>query len=117
MPDQERLQKTLDDIHHRESERCGLHVDITPIHRDRVPHLPQALTWYEFGRGHRVIWGDDRTLRPLQLRKLSGVHASEWGRLLVNRGMGLWFAQTVKNTGTCPVLDGEDQRHLSHVKS
>ena len=107
-PNQHKLEHILEKIHQQESARCGLHVDITPIHRDRVPHLPPALTWYEFGRGHRVIWGDERALRPLQLRKLSGVHHSEWGRLLVNRGMGLWFAQTVRNTGTCPVLDGED---------
>ena len=73
------LQGVLSQIHHEESERCGLHVDITPIHRNRVERLPQALTWYELGHGHRIIWGDKRSLKPLNLRRLNDVHTAANG--------------------------------------
>ena len=43
----------LEAVHREATARCGIHVDVTPIHINRVKKLPQALTWYEFGKGHK----------------------------------------------------------------
>ena len=72
--------------------RFGLHVDVTPIAAARLAVLPPALTWYELGHGHVVLWGDRTALAPLGLRTLADVDPSEWGRLLLNRACGLCFA-------------------------
>ena len=45
------LMKVLQQVSQEASVYCGIHVDITPISRRRLPHLPQALTWYELGQG------------------------------------------------------------------
>lgn len=71
---------------------AGIHVDVEPIAMGRVARMPNQLTWYEFGQGHQVLWGDPACLEPLRRRHLSAVTAEEWGRLLVNRGIGVVFA-------------------------
>jgi hypothetical protein len=98
----------LGEIERRHSRATGLHVEILPLHRRRLLGLPRALTWYELGRGHRVLWGDERVLRPLVLRRLDQVHSAEWGRLLMNRGAGLVFARWVLAKQPCSVLSQED---------
>ncbi len=98
----------LREIERRHTRATGLHVDILPLHRRRLLNLPRALTWYELGRGHRVLWGDERVLRPLIVRRLDQVHAAEWGRLLMNRGAGLVFARWVLAKQPCSVLGDED---------
>ena len=110
-PDAKALQRILDQIHHDESRRCGLHVDVTPIHRDRIPHLPSALTWYELGAGHVLVAGDPAVLEPLRQRTLAGVHQSEWGRLLVNRATGVAMAQ--RRINGLPVRTGADEDTLA----
>ncbi len=90
---------------HRQA--TGLHVDVMPIHRARIPRLPPALTWYELGKGHRVLWGAATGLGALRRRTLRDVHPSEWGRLLMNRAAGLVFAQWVRRGQACSVAAGE----------
>lgn len=90
------------------SAACGIEVDVEPIRRARVPRLPPALTWFELGQGHRVLWGDGRWLEPLRRRRLEDVHATEWGRLLVNRGCGLVFARWVLAGEPCAVRGDEE---------
>src|SRR5690606_22088916 len=58
--------------------------------------------------GHRILWGDAGVLRPLVERKLSQVHPTEWGRLLMNRAAGLTFAHWVLQGMPCPPADGEE---------
>lgn len=72
--------------------RLGIHVDITPLALSRIARLPPALTWYELGQGHQIWWGNPECLAPLRQRTLDQVHASEWGRLLLNRACGVLFA-------------------------
>lgn len=72
--------------------RAGIHVDVEPVAISRVANLPAQLTWYELGQGHQVLWGNPACLEPLRQRHLDGIAAEEWGRLLVNRGIGLIFA-------------------------
>jgi hypothetical protein len=107
--DPRRLQATLDAIGRRHSARTGIHVDVLPIQRRRLPRLPPALTWYELGQGHRVLWGDPAVLAPLVNRRLADVHPTEWGRLLVNRGSGLLFAQWLRAGFACAVVAGDDE--------
>lgn len=102
------LRRALRSVEKKHSEKTGLHVDILPVHRLRVPHLPPALTWYELGRGHRVLWGDAGAVRPLAQRVLEHVHPTEWGRLLVNRAAGLTFAHWVLRGQPCSPAAGED---------
>lgn len=85
----------------------GIHVDVEVIAEEHLPQLPHTLTWYELGQGHQVISGDATLLRPLTARTISDVHPSEWGRLLVNRAMGLEFASWRQSSG--PYLIGGDE--------
>lgn len=101
------LHRALRSIERSHSAATGLHVDILPVHRLRVRRLPPALTWYEFGRGHRVLWGNGKAIEPLTRRELSQVHPTEWGRLLMNRAAGLTFARWVRRGEPCSVARGE----------
>ncbi|NLE88242.1 MAG: hypothetical protein GX607_17810 [Myxococcales bacterium] len=102
------LSQALRAVEAKHARLTGLHVDILPVHRARVRRLPPALTWYELGRGHHVLWGDARTLDPLVRRQLSQVHPTEWGRLLMNRAAGLTFARWVLRGEPCALAEGED---------
>lgn len=91
----------------RWSARCGVHVDVEVLEEERIPELPHSLTWYEFGAGHHLVWGDATCLAPLTRHRLDQVNPWEWGRLLVNRGMGIllaWWRQ-----GPPPHPMGEDE--------
>lgn len=101
------LRAALGEVEAKHAHLTGLHVDILPVHRARVPRLPPALTWYELGRGHRVLWGNPEAIEPLVRRELSGVHPTEWGRLLMNRAAGLTFARWVLRGDPCKVAQGE----------
>ncbi len=98
----------LAELEKRHSLRTGVHVDILPLHRRALFALPRALTWYELGRGHRVLGGDESVLRPLTARRLDQVHHTEWGRLLMNRGAGLVFARWVLTGQPCSVAGDEE---------
>lgn len=87
-----RLQPVLERAHREFTAEFGIHVDVTPLHRRRLARLPRALTWYELGQGHRVLWGDPAVLAPLVSRRLNEIDPEEWGRLLFNRGAGLLLA-------------------------
>jgi len=106
-PRPQELQAPLDALHHEESRRCGIHVDVTPIPCARIPHLPPALTWYELGAGHVLLAGDAVVMEPLRRRTLAGVHPSEWGRLLVNRASGV--AMAWRKLAGDPVQTGADE--------
>jgi len=90
--DEAALKAALHQVHVSQSAACGIHVDVTPIKSSALATLPQTLTWYELGRGHRVVHGKPDVLAPLRARELSRVPESEWGRLLFNRGSGLLFS-------------------------
>lgn len=101
------LEKTLQRIHVEHSKRCGIHVDITPIRRDHLCKLPLALTWYEFQKGHRTLFGDESILLSMGERRLEDIPASEWGRLLFNRGSGVLFAIWLLQGKKCNIAEGE----------
>jgi hypothetical protein len=107
LADRRALERALRSVESKHSQSTGLHVDILPVHRLRVPHLPPALTWYELGRGHRVLWGDASAIGPLVRRGLNQVDPSEWGRLLMNRAAGLTFARWVLRGEPCSLLGAE----------
>lgn len=101
------LERTLQRMHVEHSERTGIHVDITPIRRGQLRKLPPTLTWYEFRRGHRVLFGDERVLLEMGERRLVDVPESEWGRLLFNRGSGLLFSTWLLKGEKCRIAEGE----------
>lgn len=109
MRDEARLRQALAEVHRVQSARCGIHVDVLPLRRDRLARLPPALTWYELAQGHAVLWGDAGALSPLLGRALAGVDQTEWGRLLVNRGSGLLFASWLRRGFRGAVVDGDDE--------
>ncbi len=98
----------LRDIEKKHTSASGIHVEIMPLHRKRVPRLPHALTWFELGRGHKVLLGDPHGLQALTKRRIDQVHPAEWGRLLMNRAVGLVFARWVLAGEPCSVLGAED---------
>lgn len=94
-------------ISQRFTAEFGLHVDVTPLAGETLTRLPQSLTWYEFGQGHQVWWGDGAVLSPLAVRRLADVDPWEWGRLLMNRSAGVVFARWSRQG--CPVSLGADE--------
>ncbi len=75
--------------------KTNIHVDIMPISSAALSELPQALTWYEFAHGHRLLAGSSDAFTSLSSRTLSQVAEDEWGRLLMNRSAGIVFARWV----------------------
>ena len=110
-PDQGLIHRVCAQGHQDLSQACGIHVDITPLHQSRLKNLPPALTWFELAQGHHVVLGDEDVLAPLQARRITDVDATEWGRLLVNRGSGVHFAawawENPDQPLTAKLLDGE----------
>lgn len=96
------------DVHRRFSPVFGLHVDVTPLEGGGLAGLPQSLTWYEFGQGHVVWWGDGAVLAPLAARRLDQVDPWEWGRLLVNRSAGVVCARWRRAGHDLPLGAEED---------
>jgi hypothetical protein len=86
-----KLGETLSQINREQGQKCGIHVDITPLALSALPRLPQTLTWYELQQGHQVLIGEDDVLLALGARRLKSVPRSEFGRLLFNRGTGLLY--------------------------
>lgn len=87
-----KLSETLSRINQEQGAACGIHVDITPLRESQLAALPQTLTWCELQQGHRVLYGEQSALSRLGSRSVSDVPASEWGRLLFNRGSGVLFS-------------------------
>ena len=75
--------------------KTNIHVDIMPISSAALSELPQALTWYEFAHGHRLLAGSSDAFTSLSSRTLSQVAEDEWGRLLMNSSAGIVFARWV----------------------
>jgi hypothetical protein len=103
------LSRALNDLHRTQSSRCGVHVDVMPLHVDRLSALPQTLTWYELVRGHKVLYGDAQVLAAMGERQLEDVLLSEWGRLLFNRGSGVLFGIWL-HQGKGRALIGEESK-------
>ncbi len=105
--DRARLAADLRRVNEEQGARCGIHVDITPLALDSLSRLPHTLTWYELQKGHRVLFGPSDVLERMGQRRLEDVAASEWGRLLFNRGSGLLFCLWALSGRDTSVLGGE----------
>lgn len=105
--DEALLKRTLLRMHVEHSKRTGIHVDITPLRREHLRNLPPALTWYEFQKGHRLLFGDESVLSGMGERRLVDVPKSEWGRLLFNRGSGVLFSTWLLKGEKCRIAEGE----------
>lgn len=89
------------------SASFGCRVEVHPIRRERILDPPPTLTWYELGRGHRLLWGSADPLAGIRRLRLADVPRHEWGRLLVNRAAGVHFARRVL-VGRPPAICGDE---------
>ena len=68
------------------SEDLGLPVDLCPYQSSQLSSREFSLLNYEMKYGHKVLWGDDRTLDAMPAYTLDEIPLSEGSRLLLNRG-------------------------------
>jgi hypothetical protein len=99
--------QALAEFENKYREKTKIHVDIMPIYQHAVAELPPALTWYEFGQGHRMLYGKSSTFDDLKSRCLDQVAGDEWGRLLMNRSAGIVFARWVLAGQPIALAQGE----------
>ncbi len=89
----------LEQISRQFEHRLGVDVDFSrPLTPRKVATLPHTLMWHDLMRGHLVLWGDPEYLKsrtPGYL--LDPPPAGEATRLLLNRGVGLLWAERVQN--------------------
>lgn len=76
----------------RLSAQIGLHVDLLPIWRARLPWVGRKLFWLDMRLGGRVIAGDARALERLRPIDPAQLPHEETARLLGNRAAGLLLA-------------------------
>lgn len=88
----------LAEVSHKFECRLGIDVDFSkPLTPDLVQTLPHSLMWHDLLRGHLVLWGPENYLRDNAPRRLLQVPPKgEAVRLLLNRGVGLLWANRVR---------------------
>jgi hypothetical protein len=100
--------KGLDNVRRHFEARLGIEVDFSrPLTPRQVAALPHTLMWHDLMRGHLVLWGDeDFFQKTAPSRLLSVPPAGEAARLLLNRGVGLLWAERVLK-GLSPAPDDD----------
>lgn len=88
----------LKQLHHELSDLYGVEVDFSacmPI--GGLDKLPPYLIWYELINSYQVIWGNKHALHKVPRWEASDLEPVEAVKLLLNRGMGLYFSRQYLN--------------------
>lgn len=94
------INRKLHFLHKELSALYGIDVDfaaVKPI--SSLPNTPKTLMMYDFKHGHKVILGKPDILKYMPDIKASDLSMEEALKLLLNRGMGLYFAQSFISSG------------------
>lgn len=84
----------LKHLHHELSDEYGVEVDFSacmPI--NSLDKLPPYLIWYDLINGYQVIWGNKHALHTVPRWEANDLEPVEAVKLLLNRGMGLYFSR------------------------
>jgi hypothetical protein len=87
--------RTLKSLHYDLSDQYGIEVDFSDLKPvSSLAKTPLTLMWYDLLYGHKVIWGNKHVLQNLPRWKAKDLGINEALKLLLNRGMGLYFARS-----------------------
>lgn len=87
------LNKKLQNLHKKLSARHSLDVDFSPVLPvSRLSCLDISLMYYDLKCGHRVLYGNPHIMAYLPQWNAQDIPQIEALRLMLNRGMGLFFA-------------------------
>jgi len=88
-----KLENKLNKLHQELSEIYGLDVDFSPIvAASKLPKTDISLMYYDLKYAHKVIYGNPHIMSNLPEFRAEDIPEIEALRLLLNRGMGLFFA-------------------------
>lgn len=88
------LMNALQILHEELSEQYGIDVDFSvPQRASKLPHMKISQMYFDLRNGHRVVQGNPRILAALPNWTKAELPLTEALRLLLNRAMGLYFAQ------------------------
>lgn len=88
------ISRDLKNLHQELSEEFGIDVDFAePKSISEISQAPLTLMMYDLQHGYTVIWGNKHALQNLPRRAATELSISEAVKLLLNRGMGLYFAK------------------------
>lgn len=94
------LNSSLLKLHHELSEEYGIDVDFSDLKPiSFLPKAPFTLMWYDLKCAHRTIYGRQNVLKYLPNWKPENIPVMEALKLMLNRGMGLFFALQYLETG------------------
>lgn len=101
-----KLDTELKSLCHDLSSEAGVDVDFGPaMDAGALSSMPLTLMWQELREGHRVLYGGDALLSSIPELPSSLLPVAEGGRLLMNRGTGLWLAARRLESGVNDVED------------
>jgi len=99
------LQKKLHLLHEKLSKRYNLEIDFsTPKDVSKLSWEPFSLMMYDLSCGYQVLWGKLDLKHYLPPWKAANMPAEEAVKLLLNRGMGLFFSRE-KLDSSSPDID------------
>lgn len=108
------LQKDLDCALMPLREREGVGIDLSVISETKLRYASPLLIWYEMvAGGSKTIFGDKDFVRSLPLGDMTRIPATEFSRLMVNRGTLLLINLWMNDKG----LDSPSHRRsfLKHI--
>lgn len=95
------LNKKLRNLHNKLSARHGLDIDFSPVVSvSRLSNLDLSLRYYDLQCGHQVLYGNPHIMASLPRWKAEDIPQIEALRLMLNRGMGLFFAAEYLNSAS-----------------
>lgn len=78
------------------TEKIGVNIDFGPaVKISDLAQMPFTMMWQELKEGHKVFWGPGDILDTLPNYDLHDLPRAEGVRLLLNRGVGLFFASDI----------------------
>lgn len=94
------MNKLLHDLHKELTREIGVDVDFSRVLQIRlVPKTPFILMWYDLKYAHQVLLGKKDILKYLPDWQQDEVPFIEGLKLMLNRGMGLYFAREFLDRG------------------
>lgn len=89
------ISRQLMNLHYELSDQLGIEVDFSDIKAvSNLAKAPISLMWFDLKCGHEVIWGNKHVLQNMPRWEASDLGVNEAVKLLLNRGMGLYFARS-----------------------
>nr|HPI26651.1 hypothetical protein [Candidatus Cloacimonadota bacterium] len=89
------IDRTLKNLHYELCDKYDIEVDFSDLKPvNSLAKTPLTLMWYDLLYGHKVIWGNKHVLQNLPRWEAKDLGINEALKLLLNRGIGLYFARS-----------------------